>query len=92
VSFNLNDIIDEIVLDEMTTTVDVEGYNTPFAFSGEKKHDKKKNKKISTNSTGYKVVKEAVDDRDLKLIRLIIRDEVSEIFKTLWQKKATWKS
>jgi len=45
VSFNLNDIIDEIVLDEMTTTVDVEGYNTPFAFSGEKKHDKKKNKK-----------------------------------------------
>jgi len=58
--FNLKrlmELIDEIVLDEMTTTSSVEGYNTPFAFSGGRKKDKKKNKKISTNSTGYKVVK-----------------------------------
>tara|TARA_Y100001973_G_C5201688_1_gene338245 strand:+ start:3142 stop:3321 length:180 start_codon:yes stop_codon:yes gene_type:complete len=55
--FNLREIIDEIVLDEMTTTGNVEGYDTPFAFTSNRKLDKKKNKKISTNSTGYKVVK-----------------------------------
>ena len=88
----LKDIIDEIVIDEMTTTGDVEGYNTPFAFSGESKRDEDKNKRISTNSTGYKVVKESVDDRDLKLIKLMIRDEVADIFKTLWQKKSAWKN
>ena len=76
----------------MTTTGDVEGYNTPFAFSGQSKRDEDKNKRISTNSTGYKVVKESVDDRDLKLIKLMIRDEVADIFKTLWQKKSAWKN
>ena len=91
-TFNLQSIIDEIVLDEMTTTGNVEGYDTPFAFSGVRKLDKKKNKRISTNSTGYKVVKEAIEDRDLKLIRLLIRDEVADIFKTLWVRKSAWKN
>ena len=91
-SFDIQSIIDEIVLDEMTTTGNVEGYNTPFAFTGERKQDKKKNKRISTNSTGYKVVKESVDNRDLKLIQLLIRDEVADIFKRLWLRRTAWKN
>ena len=38
-------------IDEATTTGDVAGYNTPFAFKGKCKKGKKKNKEISTNST-----------------------------------------
>ena len=41
-------------LEEVTSTGNVDGYNTPFAFSGGK-GSKKKNKQISTNSTGYDV-------------------------------------
>ena len=42
-------------LEEITTTGDVDGYLTPYAFS--KKKNSKKIKKISTNSTGFKIVK-----------------------------------
>ena len=90
-SFNLNDIIDEIVLDEMTTTVDVEGYNTPFAFSGEKKHDKKKNKKISTNSTGYKVLDENLEEKDLDKIKKLIRSVIVNVIRDIWLKRNAWK-
>tara|TARA_B100000287_G_scaffold393508_1_gene406803 strand:- start:791 stop:1495 length:705 start_codon:yes stop_codon:yes gene_type:complete len=55
---------EEEELDEMTTTNDVEGYETPNAFSGKK--SKKKKKKISTNSTGYKYFKEDVFTGSLK--------------------------
>jgi hypothetical protein len=41
------------LLDEMTTTGAVAGYETPNAFG-----NKRKRKKIATNSTGYDVVKE----------------------------------
>jgi len=91
-SFDLKSIVDEVVLDEMTTTGNVEGYNTPFAFTSGRKKDKKKNKRISTNSTGYKVVKESVDNRDFKLIQLLIRDEVADIFKRLWIRRSAWKN
>ena len=58
------EIIEEEDLDEITATGNIDGYNTPFAFSGKK--GKKKNKEISTNSTGYDVVNEALDEKDLK--------------------------
>ena len=48
-------------LDEITVTGDVDGYNTPFAFTGKK--GKKKKKKVATNSTGYKTVNEALDKK-----------------------------
>ena len=51
------EILDEEDLDEMTTTGDVAGYNTPFAFTGKSKKGKKKKKKNSENSTGYKIVR-----------------------------------
>ena len=83
------EILDEEELDEITTTGDIEGYSTPFAFTGKK--GKKKKKKISTNSTGYKVVKEALDEKDLKQIRKVIKDVVGDIFRDIWLKRNSWK-
>ena len=41
-------------------------YNTPFAFSGGKRKDKKKKKEVATNSTGYAIV-EAAKERKVVL-------------------------
>ena len=57
---NLKEILDEILdevqkeLDEATTTGNVDGYQTPYAFSKGNKHKKRK-KKIATQ-LGYSVV------------------------------------
>ena len=59
----LKEIIRELIrkeLSEASTTSNVAGYETPMAFSGGRKKDKKKRKDISTNSTGYNVVKEGM--------------------------------
>ena len=59
----LREIIRELVrkeLAEATTTGDIAGYETPHAFTGGPGKGKKKKKEISTNSTGYNVVKEDV--------------------------------
>ena len=58
---NLKEILDEILdevqkeLDEATTTGNVAGYQTPYAFSDKGKKDKKRKKKIAT-ALGYSVV------------------------------------
>ena len=57
----LKEIIRELVkkeLEEATTTGDIAGYETPHAFTGGPGKGKKKKREISTNSTGYNVVKE----------------------------------
>ena len=57
----LKEIIRELIkkeLDEATTTGNIAGYETPMAFTGGKGKGKKKKREISTNSTGYNVVKE----------------------------------
>mgnify|MGYP001276601485 CR=1 FL=1 len=43
-------------LEEATTTGNVEGYDTPMAFSDGGKKSKRKRKEYSTSSTGYKLV------------------------------------
>lgn len=85
----VREIYTENILNEMTVTSNVQGYDTPFAFTGGK--GKKKKKKISTNSTGYKVVKEEIDGKDIKLVKLIIRDEVADILRNIWLKRSAWK-
>jgi len=52
----IRNMIRERMIDEMNTTGGVEGYNTPFAFSG-KAGEKKKGKK-QADLTGYTVVSE----------------------------------
>ena len=52
----IRNMVRERMIDEMNTTGGVEGYNTPFAFSG-KDGEKKKGKK-QADLTGYTVVSE----------------------------------
>ena len=84
------EILDEEELDEMTVTGDVAGYNTPFAFTG-KKGGKKKKKKIATNSTGFEVLDESIDDKDIKVIKKLVRDVVADILRDIWIKRTSWK-
>ena len=76
-------------LEEMTVTGNVDGYNTPFAFTGGK--GKKKKKKFSTNSTGYEMLGEGLSENDLKKIKKLIRSVVADIYRDIWLKRTTWK-
>ena len=61
----LKEFIRELIrkeLSEASVTGDIAGYQTPYAFTGKSAKGKKKKKKISTNSTGYDVVKEALNE------------------------------
>ena len=80
---------DEDDIEEITTTGDVDGYSTPFAFSNKK--GKKRKKKISTNSTGYNVVKEELNKKDLDTIKKLIRDVIADVYRDIWIKRTTWK-
>ena len=82
-------LLDEESLEEITTTGDVAGYSTPFAFSS--KEDEKKKKKRLKKSTGYSFVSEALDDKDLKQINKLIRDVVGDILRDIWLKRNAWK-
>ena len=83
------EIIEEEELDEITVTGNIDGYMTPFAFTGNK--GKKKNKKISTNSTGYSMIKEALSSEDVKIIKKLIRDVIADVYRDIWIKRTTWK-
>ena len=73
-------------LKEISTTGDVAGYQTPYAF---KKLTKKKKKNIE-KQTGFKFVDENVSDADIKKIRKVIRKEVSDILFDIWVKRNSW--
>ena len=81
------ELLDEEGLEEITTTGDVAGYSTPFAFG----KMKKKKKKNIEKQTGYKFVSEALDEKDLKQINKLIRDVVGDILRDIWLKRNTWK-
>ena len=81
------ELLDEESLEEITTTGDVAGYSTPFAFG----KMKKKKKKNIEKQTGYKFVSEALDDKDLKQINKLIRDVVGDILRDIWLKRNAWK-
>jgi len=83
-----NEILEQEDLEEITTTGNIAGYNTPFAFTGRK--GKKKKKEISTNSTDYEVVKEALDEKDLTQIKKLIRAIVGDIIRDIWLKRSAW--
>ena len=83
------ELLDEESLEEITTTGNVAGYSTPFAFSS--KEDEEKKKKRLKKSTGYSFVSEALDDKDLKIVRKLIRDVVGNILRDIWLKRNVWK-
>ena len=67
----VKEIIEEEDLEEATVTGDIEGYDTPFAFTGNTSASKKKKKRISTNSTGYEPVNE---ETVRKVIRKLLKN------------------
>ena len=83
------ELLDEESLEEISTTAGVDGYSTPFAFSS--KEDEKKKKKRLKKSTGFTFVSEAVDKKDLEIIRKLIRDVVGDILRDIWLKRNAWK-
>jgi hypothetical protein len=83
------ELLDEESLEEITTTGDVAGYSTPFAFSS--KEDEKKKKKRFKKSTGFTFVSEALDKKDLEVITKLIRNVVGDILRDIWLKRTAWK-
>ena len=81
------ELLDEEGLEEITTTGDVAGYSTPFAFG----KMKKKKKKNVEKQTGYKFVSEALDKKDLEVITKLIRNVVGDILRDIWLKRTAWK-
>ena len=73
-------------LEEATTTDMIDGYNTPFAFTG----GKKKKKKYKDNTYREKLG-ESLDNKDLGKIKKLIRSVVGDILRDIWLKRATWK-
>ena len=78
-------------LDEMTSTGNIDGYNTPFFLKGKGKAGKKKEKQISTNSTGYSIF-EGIDEKDMKKLKKTIRNVVANILRDIWIKRSAWKN
>ena len=85
-----NEILENEELDEETVTGDVDGYMTPFAFTGKK--GKKKNKQISTNSTGFEVLDEEIDKNDIRKIKSIVRDVIANWLRDIWIRRSIWKN
>ena len=88
----LRELEDEDI-EEVTATGDVDGYATPKAFA------KKKKKKRSGFGGGhykadvfdYTLVKEALDKKDLEVIRKLIRDVIGDVYRDIWLKRSVWK-
>lgn len=75
----IEEIIDEVQkeLEEATTTASVDGYQTPFAFSGGRKKDKKKKDDIINVSGGYKRVDESIKKKKSKNRWLELKNDES---------------
>ena len=84
------EIIEEDELEEVNTTASVGGeYMTPFAFDPEgekikKKYGKKKN-------SHRKKIGEALEAKDIEIIKKLIRDVVGDIYRDIWIKRNSWK-
>ena len=71
------EIVEEEELEEVNTTASVGGeYMTPFAFK------KKKKKKKMT---------EALDEKDIKLVKRMMRDVIANTLRDIWLKRGSWK-
>ena len=77
----VEELLDEEELDEFNTTASVGGsYMTPMAFDpeGEKKKKKKK-------------IGEALEVKDLDIIRKLIRAVIADVYRDIWIKRNSWK-
>tara|TARA_R100001015_G_C4438147_1_gene32735 strand:+ start:224 stop:532 length:309 start_codon:yes stop_codon:yes gene_type:complete len=84
------ELLKDYDLEEITTTGNIDGYSTPFAFVGKSKKGKKKRKRISTNSTGYAVVNEELSQQDVTQVKKIIKGILNDMFRDIWLKRNAW--
>ena len=84
------EIVEEEELEEVNTTASVGGeYMTPFAFDPEgekvkKKFGKKKN-------SHRKKIGEALESKDLEIIKNLIRSVIADVLRDIWIKRNSWK-
>ena len=86
----VEEILDEEDLEEVNTTASVGGeYMTPFAFDPEGEKVKKKfgNKKNSHR----KKIGEALESKDIEIIKKLIRDVIGDVYRDIWIKRNSWK-
>ena len=84
----LKEFIRQIIkaeLQELTTTGDVDGYSTPFAFNDTDEPGSRKKKKEARKN-----IKEELDEKDMKKIKLIVRRIVSNVLRDIWLKRSAW--
>ena len=84
----LKEFIRQIIkaeLQELTTTGDVDGYSTPFAFDDTNEPGSRKKKKEARKN-----IKEELDEKDMKKIKLIVRRIVSNVLRDIWLKRSAW--
>ena len=72
-------------LEEITTTGSADGYSTPFAFDDTNEPGSRKKKKEARKN-----IKEDLDERDMKKIKLMVRKIVSNVLRDIWLKRSTW--
>ena len=67
-------------LGEITTTGDIAGYETPYAFTGRGRKRKKRRSSVT----------EEITREDLRLLKTMIRTEVAAIIRDIWIKRSAW--
>jgi hypothetical protein len=75
----------ELKVDEMSTTGNVAGYNTPFAFSGKDSEEKKG--KRQADLTGYSVVNEETPSEIIKDLDKVKNDLIKKVDVLIAKKK-----
>ena len=86
----VEEILDEEELGEVNTTASVGGeYMTPFAFDPEGERIKKKYK--SEANSHRKKIGEALESKDIEIIKKLIRKTVGDIYRDIWIKRNSWK-
>ena len=84
------EIIEEDELEEVNTTASVGGeYMTPFAFDPEGK--KKKKDYRSKPNSHRKKIGEALEAKDIAIIKKLIRDVIGDVYRDIWIKRNSWK-
>ena len=86
----ISEIIEEDELEEVNTTASVGGeYMTPFAFDPEGEKIKKKYK--SKPNSHRKKIGEALETKDLEVIKKLIRSVIADVYRDIWIKRNSWK-
>ena len=83
----VEEILDEEELDEFNTTASVGGsYMTPMAFDPEGE-----NKKKSKKNSYRKKIGEALEGKDIEIIKKLIRNVIGDVYRDIWIKRNSWK-